>query len=147
MRDEKIINKMKFIFGSVFLTAQRWQNQGDKYLAPDNLTTKQWLLLAVISDLFPTPPTLSEAAKAIGSSRQNIKQIALKLQNHGFLRIEHDPKDNRTLRLVVTSKSKRFWADRTEKDTQYILELFASFSDEEVEAFFNIMQKLDKQYL
>jgi len=142
-RSEVIIEKMKYIFGTVFLTAQRWQNQGDHYLAQDNVTTKQWLLLAVITTVFDSPPTLGQAAKAMGTSRQNIKQIALKLEKRGFLKIRTDKKDSRILRLEVTAASSRFWEERAERNTNYLLALFEFLSDEEIEALYDIMHKID----
>ena len=69
------------IFGSVFLIAQHLTKRADRELADLGLTTRQWLLLAVLKKTFPgVSPTLSEAAEAYGSSRQNIKQMALALE-------------------------------------------------------------------
>ena len=73
------------------------------------LTTRQWLLLAVLTRGFPgRTPSLSEAAAAYGSSRQNVKQIALGLEARGYLRLVPDPADGRTTRLVLTDKVGRF---------------------------------------
>ena len=53
-------------------------------------------------------PSLSEAAAAYGSSRQNVKQIALGLETRGYLRLVPDPADGRTTRLALTDKVGRF---------------------------------------
>ena len=77
----------------------------DEGLADWGLTTRQWLLLAVLTRGFPgRAPSLSEAAAAYGSSRQNVKQIALGLEARGFLRLAPDPADGRTARLVLTDR-------------------------------------------
>ena len=144
MKQQKL-EKMQYIFGSLFLISQRWQYLGDQYLAKDNLTTKQWLLLAVIVRLFDSPPTLSEAAKAMGSSRQNIKQIALKLEKRGFLKIRADEKDSRILRLEVTDKSHQFWKTRVDQDDKYIAGFFKNLSETEIETFYIIMRKISDQ--
>jgi DNA-binding MarR family transcriptional regulator len=79
----------------------------DALLAPLDLTTRQWLLLAVLSRA-DRPLSLSEAAARYGSSRQNIKQIAVGLQRRGYLRLAPDPLDARTLRLHPTDAIARF---------------------------------------
>ena len=134
-----------FIFASVFLMAQRWQYVGDQYLAEAGITTKQWLLMAVVVKLFEKPPTISEAAEAMGSSRQNVKQIALKLQTKGFLKIKGDDKDNRILRLKVTKKNKEFWQKRTEQDAQTVEQFFGNLSEKEVRNLFSILIKMNER--
>ena len=106
-----ILDKQKFIFGSLFLVANRLQVIGDNYLGKDGITTKQWFLSAIISQ-FKKPPTLREVAEIMGSSRQNVKQLALKLCEKEFLTIEKDEQDARALRLKLTEKSRLFWEKR-----------------------------------
>jgi DNA-binding MarR family transcriptional regulator len=93
------------VFGGVFFLAQHLTRRVDLALEPLGLTTKQWLLLVVlVKKIAGESPTLSEAAKWYGSSRQNIKQIAEQLERRGYLRLEPDPKDARALRLRLTPK-------------------------------------------
>jgi DNA-binding MarR family transcriptional regulator len=54
------------------------------------------------------PPTLTEAATVYGTSRQNVKQIALQLAARGYLRLEEDATDARATRLVPTEKVAEF---------------------------------------
>ena len=132
-----------YIFGSIFLIAQRWQYIGDHYLEEAGITTKQWLLMAVMAKLFEKPPTISEAAEALGSSRQNVKQIALKLQKKGFLKISRDASDSRILRLEATIKNKVFWEQRAEKDEKTVGKFFENLNREEVGTLFSLMLKLN----
>ncbi len=70
-----------------------------------DLTTRQWLLLAVLTKSFPgRSPSLSEAAEKYGSSRQNVKQIALGLEARGFVRLVPDRDDGRTTRIELTGR-------------------------------------------
>lgn len=92
-------------FGSVFVVAHHLDRLGDAVLAPLGLTTKRWLLLAIVQRGFAERrPTLSEAAAAYGSSRQNVKAIARGLEAAGYLRIVPDPGDRRVTRLEATDK-------------------------------------------
>ena len=129
-----IYEKQRFVFGSLFLLANRLQVVGDQYLAKDDMTTKQWFLSVVISQFRDHAPTLSEVAELMGSSRQNVKQLALKLAEKEFLTIEKDAKDARALRLVLTEKSQHFWDGRQEQDDRFIRELFRDIGGEEMDA-------------
>jgi MarR family transcriptional regulator, transcriptional regulator for hemolysin len=139
------LDKQKFIFGSLFLISNKLQVIGDNYLAADNVTVKQWFLTAIISQFKETHPTLGEVAEVMGSSRQNVKQLALKLQEKDFLNIEKDNQDARILRLKLTEKSRIFWEKREDKDAQFIYELFRDLSDEEISAMYSGFNKLSKR--
>ncbi|MGL5616433.1 MAG: MarR family winged helix-turn-helix transcriptional regulator [Sarcina sp.] len=123
------------IFGSFFLIANKLQIIGDSFLG--ELTTKQWFTIAVISKFFVDyKPTLSEVASFTGTSRQNTKQIALKLYEKGFLNIEKDEKDSRALRLSLTEKVYEYSEKRGNKDTDFINSVFYDFSEEELKSMF-----------
>jgi DNA-binding MarR family transcriptional regulator len=93
------------LFGAIFLLGQHLNRRGDAALLPLDLTSKQWLLLAVLTKAFAgRAPTLSEVAAVHGSSRQNVKQLAQQLAARGFLRLVPDAKDGRMLRLELTPK-------------------------------------------
>ena len=96
-------------FGTLFVVAQHLDRLGDLVLAPLGLTTKQWLLLAVVQEGFAGGrPTLTQAAAAYGTSRQNVKAIARGLEAAGYLRIVPDPDDRRATRLAVTDRVQIF---------------------------------------
>jgi DNA-binding MarR family transcriptional regulator len=108
----------------------------------------------MISQFPDNPPTLSEVAELMGSSRQNVKQLALKLEEKGLLNIEKDEADARALRLKVTEKSQVFWEKRQEQDNQFIAELFKGLSQEELDCMlsgfnklFGQLDKLNKEVL
>jgi DNA-binding MarR family transcriptional regulator len=93
------------IFGSIFVVVQHLARRADAELAVLDLTTRQWLLLAVLTKWFPDrSPSLSEAAERYGSSRQNVKQIAVGLEARGFVRLVPDRQDGRTTRLELTER-------------------------------------------
>lgn len=89
------------LFGSAFVLVQHLGRRMDALLAPMDLTTRQWLLLAVVSKA-GRPLSLSEAAVAYGSSRQNVKAIAVGLERRGFLALAPDPADGRARLLQPT---------------------------------------------
>jgi DNA-binding MarR family transcriptional regulator len=107
--DDDVLQAASDTFGGVFVIVGHLTRLTDQGLADWDLTTRQWLLLAVLTRGFPgRSPSLSEAAASYGSSRQNVKQIALGLEARGYLRLVPDPADGRTTRLVQTEKVGRF---------------------------------------
>jgi len=103
MANANLINQAE-AFGQVFLLAQHLTRVTDSELRPLGLTTSQWLLLAVVSRHPGGAPTLTDAAAAYGTSRQNVKQVAKQLEVRGYLKLKADPGDGRALRLHVTRK-------------------------------------------
>lgn len=125
------------VFGGIFFLAQHLARRVDLALEPLGLTSKQWLLLALLLKKFAgLRPTLSEAARWYGSSRQNIKQIAVQLEARGYLRLEPDPDDARALRLHLTPRIKVF-ETRPELARQAALmdEVFAWATPDDLEQF------------
>lgn len=139
-----ILEKQTYIFGNMFLLANKLQVIGDHHMDRDGMTTKQWFLTAMISQFGENPPTLKELADLMGSSRQNVKQLALKLEEKEFLKIEQDKQDARALRLKLTKKSLEFWESREDKDKQFIKDLFEDFSQAEINIMFQGFSKLSE---
>ena len=75
------------LFGSLLARGNRLQAAGDRFY--DEITTKQWFVLAVLEN-FSAPPTLGELARGVGSSHQNVKQLVLKLQQKGYVALAQD---------------------------------------------------------
>ena len=97
------------LFGSLLAFAQRLTLRVDEQLASFRLTSRQWLLLAVLARRFPGhAPTLSEATAVFGTSRQNVKQIVRQLERNGWLTVQADPSDRRAQRLVLTERIATF---------------------------------------
>jgi DNA-binding MarR family transcriptional regulator len=109
MTDDELLATRAEVFGSLFVLMQHLSRRADRDLADLGLTTRQWLLLAVLTNGFPgSNPSLSEAADKYGSSRQNVKQVALGLEARGFVRLVPDPADARTTRIELTDRVHEF---------------------------------------
>jgi DNA-binding MarR family transcriptional regulator len=107
--DDELLGAASDAFGRAFVAVSHLTRLADAALAEWDLTTRQWLLLAVLARGFPgRAPSLTEAAAAYGSSRQNVKQIAIGLEARGFLRLAPDERDGRTTRLVPTDRVRVF---------------------------------------
>lgn len=134
----------KYILVVLFLVQQRWSYAIGKDLAENKITTKQWLMIIFMSHAFTNPPSMQEVADAMSTTHQNVKQLATRLEDRGFMTIERDPHNRRILRLNVTEECHQFWEKRAPEDIKTINKHFKGLNDAEVRSLFELMGKLEK---
>jgi len=134
----------KYILVILFLIEQRWTYTINKEFQKDNITTKQWLMLIVLGNAFEHAPSMQEVADAMSITHQNVKQLAVRLEAEGFIKIERDEKNKRILRLKVTEKSEEYWNEKAKDHTKSIKSYFKDLDDNEIVSLFHIMGKLEK---
>lgn len=126
------IPDQQYVFGSLLMLANRIDTMLARELRPFDVTTKQWFLSVMIASLFEQPPTVMQVAKMMGSSHQNVKQVALKLAEKNLLRLEKDNADARVTRLVMTEYSQEFWQQTDEAGNDFMQKLFSGLSDKKM---------------
>ena len=119
------LEEKAYIFGSIFALANKLQVLGDTF--DKNITIKQWLFIVSVSKFYE-PPTLSEVANFIGYSRQNAKRIAAALNERGYITIIKDQDDARALRISLTQKCTDYFAQRSQKELEFLDNLFKGFT-------------------
>lgn len=136
--DEK--EQQAFILGAFLTLANRLQVLGDKL--DEKITMKQWLLIAVILKSGSPAPALSDLAAMIGSSRQNVKKMALLLEKQGFVALSKDEKDARILRVRLTEECRVYFAGRNREEERFMDDLFQDFNAELTSGLFTGLTKL-----
>lgn len=139
------INSMpdqKFIFGGIQVVANQMDTMLERELKEYNLTAKQWLLTIVVANTFNHNPTIKEVAKGMGSSHQNVKQVALKLAQKGFVVMEKDPHDARITRIKLTDAVAAFGKKSQEKSVIFTEKLFAGLTTAEMAATRSALAKM-----
>jgi len=131
------------LFGALFIVANRLQVLGDRLLEENKLTMKQWLLAVAVEKLFDHDPSVSETASIIGSSRQNVKQLALKLEKRGFMIILEDPLDKRIQRLKVDQSFHDYWSLREDKDEIFLDQVFENIDHEKLKTTVEVLFQLN----
>lgn len=138
----------KFVFGSILIVSNKMDTLLERELKEYDLTAKQWFMTVVIENSFDMPPTIKEAAKAMGSSHQNVKQIALKLEQKGLITLEKDKKDSRVTRIRLTEQSYKFSEIIQAKAATFTEALFMGIEDDEMSksraALYKMMSNLAK---
>jgi DNA-binding MarR family transcriptional regulator len=138
--NQKVRDEIDDVFTKIFLLSLRLENIGNKTLKKDQLTIKQFLLIASIES-FDEPPSINEVANMVSTSHQNVKEIADRLEKRGFIKIERDEKDKRILRLKTTEKNARYWASRLEEHEDVIFSMFNPLTDREIHTFKILINK------
>ena len=131
-----------FVFGSVLIVANRIDTLLERELKEYDVTAKQWFLTVVVDNSFDKPPTIKEVAREMGSSHQNVKQVALKLEQKGLLVLETDKKDARVTRLKLTSQSYKFWETTQLKAAAFTEALFKGIDEDEMSKARVMLQKM-----
>jgi DNA-binding MarR family transcriptional regulator len=132
----------KYIFGGVQVVANQMDTLLERELKEHNLTTKQWLLTIVVQNIFDHDPTIKEVAKGMGSSHQNVKQVALKLEQKGFVVMEKDPNDARITRIKLTDAIDSFGKESQKKSEIFTEKLFDGITAEELAMTRSALEKL-----
>jgi len=134
------VSSQAFIFAAIHLLANRMQTLGDKI--DPTISSKQWFVLAVISKFEDAPPNIGDAAAVLGTSRQNIKKMALILEKRGFLRLEKDASDLRNIRLFLTEQCYAYFKGREQQENQYLESIFAGIDGATLAALHGGMNKI-----
>lgn len=129
------------LFGLFFAFHNRLQATGDSFY--EEITCKQFFLMACMN-LFPDePPTMNDLSKIMGCSRQNVKQIVKSLENKGFLKLAIDENDRRKQQIFMTEKAFSMAEKYHEKETQFMNMLFNEISNEEIDSTYSVISKIE----
>ncbi len=142
MNKTELLTDQQYIFGSIFIIANRIDTLLGREFTKFDVTTKQWLLSIIIDNLFNGPPTIKEVAKEMGSSHQNVKQLALKLEKKGYMTLEKDKTDSRVTRLKLSKHNLDFWEKLRLEGTIFTKGLFKDINKEEFEVARKVMRKI-----
>lgn len=136
------LTQRQYIFGAFFVFANKLQLIGDR-LDP-NITMKQWFLVAMLSQFGEKAPTISELAAFIGCSRQNVKKLAGRLSEKGFLQLQKDPKDSRQTRLRLTGACKDYFAARAGREEEWLSQVFDGIGQAQLDGLYQGMKRVEQ---
>jgi DNA-binding MarR family transcriptional regulator len=130
------------IFATIFMLSNKLQTIGDSFF--EEVSTKQWFVTLILSIMEGYTPTLSELSDAVGSSRQNVKQLVLKLEQKGYVKLIKDVDDARCLRIHALPKCKEFHMAYHQKSSDFLDRLFGSFKEEDLTITKNVLLEMRK---
>lgn len=145
MEPREMINSMdkRFaLFGYFFAMSNRLQTVGDRFY--EEITCKQFFLMICLRLFENGAPTINELSEIMGCSHQNVKSIAGKLEEKGYLEIRSDSDDARKLRIRLTSKADSLAQKYQKKELDFIDMLFTGISDKQIETTFKTLEKMEE---
>jgi len=129
------------LFGLFFAFNNRLQAAGDGFY--EEITCKQFFLMACIHLFEDEPPTANDLAKVMGCTRQNVKEILVSLEKKGFIAFKPHKTDKRKRMVVLTPKAIKTAQKYTAKENEFLGLLYNGVSDEEVKNAYLFMAKLE----
>ena len=123
------IESSYFLLGLLSAFNNRFQAMADRTM--EVISWKQFFAIICIN-LCREKPTIKELAEIMGSSHQNVKQILLKLEKKGFVRIAMDEKDKRKQRVEVTEYCMEFCQRNDDVSSQVMTQMFQGISEEQL---------------
>ena len=145
MEPREMINSMdkRFaLFGYFFAMSNRLQTVGDRFY--EEITCKQFFLMICLRLFENGAPTINELSEIMGCSHQNVKSIAGKLEEKGYLEIRPDSDDARKLRIRLTKKADSLAKKYQKKEVDFIDMLFTGISDKQIETTFKTLEKMEE---
>ena len=145
MEPREMINSMdkRFaLFGYFFAMSNRLQTVGDRFY--EEITCKQFFLMICLRLFENGAPTINELSEIMGCSHQNVKSIAGKLEEKGYLEIRPDSDDARKLRIYLTNKADSLAKKYQKKELDFIDMLFTGISDKQIETTFKTLEKMEE---
>ena len=130
------------LFGLFFAFMNRLQAAGDSFY--EEITCKQWFLLACMNLYSKEAPTANELAETMGCSRQNVKEILNALVKKEILVMKQDENDKRKQRIYLTQKQNKLAKRYQKKEMEFVQLLYNGISDEEVRTVFQILSRMEK---
>ncbi len=123
------IESSYFLLGLLSAFNNRFQAMADRNM--EEISWKQFFAIICIN-LCKESPTIKELAEIMGSSHQNVKQILLKLEKKGFVRIATDENDKRKQRVDVTEYCMEFCQKNDDMSSQVMMRMFQGISEEQL---------------
>ncbi len=130
-----------YLFALLGAFANRMQAFGDTVF--EEVTWKQWFVLLGTS-VFAGAPSVSEIAGFVGTSHQNVKQLLLRLQSIGMIRLEKDPKDQRRTLAHLTDKAEAFERKYRKHSMQFMDDLFKDISPDDLAVARQVLHRMDE---
>ena len=124
------IESSYFLLGLLSAFENRFQAVADSTMR--EISWKQFFAIICIN-LCKDNPTVKELAEIMGSSHQNVKQILLKLEKKGFVRITIDERDKRKQRIELTDYCQEFCEKNDEMSRALLKRMFAGVSEEQLQ--------------
>ena len=106
------------------------------------ISTKQGFVLSNIALLGNTALSIKDIAKKASTSSQNVKKIINILEKKGYVKLEKDKSDGRSLKVTLTENGKLYYEQQSAENEKYLETLFEGFDDDTIAELCSGLKKL-----
>lgn len=128
-----------FMLSKLFQSIANQRSQG--------ITVKQLRLLETIAKSPPHSLTISSLAAYAGSSRQNVKKMALILERERLISFGKDDHDGRMLRIEITDEGRNALNSRDENNDNLPDQVFLDLDEKTIKTTAKTLSKMKKNCL
>ena len=129
------------LFGLFFAFHNRLQSAGDSFY--EEITVKQFFLMACMNLFQDSPPTANDLAKVMGCSRQNVKEILTSLEKKGFVSLIPSQTDKRKRIVCLTEKAMLTAKKYHDHENEFIEKLYTGVTEDEIRSTYLILSKIE----
>lgn len=134
-------NNKYLLFGGTFVLANKLQAVGDSFV--EGLSTKQWFLLRNLMDLpSEPPPTISQIADAMDSTRQNITKMLEVMERDGYVTLETSESDRRSRSVRMTPMGYSYLKQTSQNAQVFLDRLFSGINQDELDTAGGVLKKM-----
>ncbi len=129
------------LFGLYFALHNRLQAVGDTFY--DEITCKQFFLIACMNLFEDMAPTANDLAEVMGCSRQSVKEILNSLEKKGFVSLCVDEMDRRKQRIYLTEKNFAMAKKNRQREELFMECLYKDIKEEDIKLAFKVLSKME----
>ncbi len=134
-------NRKYVLFGGTFVLANKLQVVGDKMV--EGLSTKQWFLLRNMLELPREPmPTITQIAKVMDSTRQNITKMLEVMEREGLVAFADNERDRRSRCVRITDEGLAYVKQTSENAGMFFENLYEGIDENELKAASGVLVKM-----
>lgn len=135
-----MLEDKQYIFGSIFLLANKFQAIGDSL--GGELPIKQWYLLVMISIMEQELPTMTEVARFVGGTRQNTTRMLQALEKKSYVNLTMLPEDRTSMRVILSKRGKDYLEQASPVGNAMLEKIFTGIDAQSLSAVSDIFRKL-----
>jgi len=125
---------------TLFAVTNKFQMTGDKHLK--DITIRQMLAIPALIHAPDGKATINHIARSMGTTKQSAKQIVDSLERKGYLSVARSERDKRAVNITVTPEGQRAFMVCSQRTDEFLADIFSSFTSDELESLYTLLQKL-----
>ncbi len=127
------------IFATIFALNNKIQEESNKL--SDKITLRQFMFMLSIEHIPHGECTYNKIAQKLGTTKQNVNQIAVSLEKKEYIAIEPNEKDKRAVNISMTQAGLKAAVEYAELSEDFLNCAAKNFTVEELEQLRGLLKR------